>query len=279
MKTINIKIIAIFLLFLLFQKANAQNHLNLDGANDYARVTSYAALQGATGVTVEAWINANAWKTPIYKGTVISSGNNIGQNNGFDLRAAENGTAEFNVSIAGTWVTATSSPMMQLGTWYHVAGVYSDDSIMVYINGILRGLTIYSGGMVPSTGFVNIGECPGWSGRTFSGKIDEVRFWNYGRTQSQITSTICTALTGTEPGLVGYWKMDANTGTTACINSVAGGNNGLLINTTLATVWASGDYFCTLSAPDVGASTLVAPISNFNLTNSEQVSVNISNYS
>jgi Concanavalin A-like lectin/glucanases superfamily/Peptide-N-glycosidase F, C terminal/Secretion system C-terminal sorting domain len=279
MKTTNIKIIAILLLFIVSQKVNGQNHLNLDGANDYVRVTPYAALQGTTGITVEAWINANAWKTPIYKGTVISSGNNVGQNNGFDLRAAENGTAEFNISIAGTWVTATSSPMMQLGTWYHVAGVYSGDSIMVYINGILRGLTIYAGGMVPSTGLVNIGECPGWTGRTFSGEMDEVRFWNYGRSQTQITSTICTALTGTELGLVGYWKMDANSGTTACINSVAGGNNGLLVNASMATVWTTGDYTCTLSAPDVGASTLVSPVSNFNLTNAEQVSVNISNFS
>lgn len=279
MKTTNIKIIALLVLFIVNQKVNAQNHLNLDGANDYVRVTPYAALQGTTGVSVEAWIKANTWKTPIYKGTVISSGNNVGQNNGFDLRAAENGTAEFNVSIAGTWVTATSSPMMQLGTWYHVAGVYSGDSIMIYINGILRGLTIYTGGMVPSTGLVYIGECPGWTGRTFSGEMDEVRFWNYGRTQSQITSTICSALTGTEPGLVGYWKMDSNSGTTACINSVAGGNNGLLVNASMATVWASGDYTCTLSAPDVGASALVSPVSNFNLTNAEQVSVNISNFS
>ena len=148
MKSIYIKSIAIFLLFLYSQQANSQNHLHLDGANDYVRVISYAALQSATAVTVEAWINADTWKTPIYKGSVISTGNNVGQNNGFDLRAAENGTAEFNLSIAGTWVTATSAPIMQVGTWYHVAGVYSGDSVMIYINGVLRGLTIYAGGMV-----------------------------------------------------------------------------------------------------------------------------------
>ncbi|MFN8154718.1 MAG: LamG-like jellyroll fold domain-containing protein [Bacteroidia bacterium] len=261
------------------RKAEAQYNLNLDGVNDYVRVTSYAALQGATAVTVEAWINATAWKTPIYKGSVICTGNNVGQNNGFDLRAAENGKAEFNVSIAGNWITATSAPIMQTGVWYHVAGVYSGDSVMVYINGVLRGLTIVSGGMIPSTGNMNIGESPGWTGRSFSGHIDEVRFWNYGRTQSEITSTICSSLTGTEPGLVGYWKLDANNGTTTALNSVAGGNNGTLINTTLASVWASGDYNCTLSSPDVGAGSLVAPVSNFNLTNAEQVSVSINNYS
>ncbi len=279
MKSIYIKSIAIFLLFLYSQQANSQNHLHLDGANDYVRVISYAALQSATAVTVEAWINADTWKTPIYKGSVISTGNNVGQNNGFDLRAAENGTAEFNLSIAGTWVTATSAPIMQVGTWYHVAGVYSGDSVMIYINGVLRGLTIYAGGMVPSQGLLDIGESPGWNGRSFDGKIDEVRFWNYGRSQSEITSTICSSLTGTEPGLVGYWKLDATTGTTAVINSAAGGNNGLIINASIASVWISGDYTCTLSSPDVGAATLASPVSNFNLTNAEQVSVAINNYS
>ena len=154
---------------------------------------------------------------------------------------AENGKAEFNLSIAGNWTTATSAPIMQTGTWYHVAGVYSGDSIMIYINGVLRGLNIVSGGMIPSTGNLCIGESPGWLGRSFNGRIDEVRFWNYGRTQSQITSTICSSLTGTEPGLVGYWKLDANNGTNSAINSVAGGNNGILINTTLASVWQGGD--------------------------------------
>lgn len=268
-----------FFLVITGKKAEAQYHLNLDGVNDYVRVTSYAALQGSSAVTVEAWINATAWKTPIYKGSVICTGNNVGQNNGFDLRAAENGKAEFNVSIAGNWTTATSAPIMQTGVWYHVAGVYSGDSVMVYINGVLRGLTIVSGGMVPSTGNMNIGESPGWTGRSFSGSIDEVRFWNYGRTQSEITSTICSSLTGTEPGLVGYWKLDANNGTTTAINSVTGANNGTLINTATATVWASGDYNCTLSSPDLGAGALVSPVSDFNLTNAEQVSVSINNYS
>ena len=271
--------LVVFLLLIAGNEANAQFHLNLDGTNDYVRVTSYSALQGASAVTVEAWINATAWKTPIYKGSVICTGNNVGQNNGFDLRAAENGKAEFNVSIAGNWVTATSAPIMQTGVWYHLAGVYSGDSVMIYINGVLRGLTIVSGGMIPSTGNMNIGESPGWTGRSFNGRIDEVRFWNYGRTQSEITSTICSSLTGTEPGLVGYWKLDANNGTTTALNSVAGGNNGTLLNTTLASVWVSGDYNCTLSSPDIGAGSLVAPVSNFNLTNAEQVSVSINNYS
>ncbi|MBL0097112.1 MAG: T9SS type A sorting domain-containing protein [Bacteroidetes bacterium] len=271
----------LLLLVLIFagRTVNAQYHLNLDGVNDYVRVTYYPALQSATAVTVEAWINATAWKTPIYKGSVICTGNNVGQNNGFDLRAAENGTAEFNLSIAGNWVTATSAPIMQTGTWYHVAGVYSGDSVMIYINGVLRGLTIVSGGMIPSTGNLNIGESPGWTGRSFSGRIDEVRFWNYGRTQSEITSTICSSLTGTEPGLAGYWKLDATNGTITAVNSVAGGNNGTLINASIGSVWVSGDYNCTLSSPDIGAGALVAPVSNFNLTNAEQVSVSITNYS
>lgn len=280
MKKFYFQFIALLLILLTSNQANAQYHLTLDGTNDYVRVTNYAALHGASGVTVEAWINATAWKTPIYKGSVICTGNNSVQNNGFDLRAAENGKAEFNVSIAGNWTTATSLPFMQTGMWYHLAGVCSGDSVMIYVNGVLRGLTIVSGGMIPSTtGNLCIGESPGWLGRSFNGKIDEVRFWNYGRTQSEITSTICSSLAGNEPGLVGYWKLDANNGTTTAVNSVAGGNNGTLINAAVATVWTAGDYNCTLSSPDVGIGALSGPASNFNLSAAEQISVSVSNYS
>ena len=66
MKNLYTKLLVVVAL-LISTTTFAQYHLNLDGTNDYVRVPTYASLQGATGVTVEAWINATAWKTPIYK--------------------------------------------------------------------------------------------------------------------------------------------------------------------------------------------------------------------
>jgi hypothetical protein len=43
---------------------------------------------------------------------------------------------------------------------------------------------------------------------TTNGAIDEVRIWSIARSQADIQSTMNTTLTGSEPGLVGYWKLD-----------------------------------------------------------------------
>ncbi|MCX6290365.1 MAG: peptide-N-glycosidase F-related protein [Bacteroidetes bacterium] len=275
-----LRLIGIFLIASSFSNhTQAQYCLSFDGSNDYVSVANYAGLQTASTMTVEAWINATAWKTPLYKGTVVSTGNNAGQNNGFDLRAGEGGKVAFNISIAGNWVTATTPAILQLGQWYHLAGVYTGDSVKVYVNGLLRAAVPATGAITYSTGAMYIAECPGFTGRTFNGKMDEVRFWNTARTPSEITGNICTSLTGSETGLAGYWKFDATNGTTTAINSVAGGNNGTLTNMTLATAWVSGDYTCSVNNPDVGVVDVIAPASGFNLSSTEPVSIKINNYS
>ena len=62
-----------------------------------------------------------------------------------------------------------------------------------------------------------IGESPGFPGRVFNGKIDEVRIWNIARSQSQIQNTMNTILTSEyysspDSGLAGYWRLDEGTG-------------------------------------------------------------------
>jgi hypothetical protein len=42
------------------------------------------------------------------------------------------------------------------------------------------------------------------------GALDEVRIWNVARTQAQIQSSMNQHLTGSEPGLVGYWQFDGD---------------------------------------------------------------------
>jgi len=59
----------------------------------------------------------------------------------------------------------------------------------------------------------------------FNGIIDEVRIWNYARTQEEIRSTMNYTLTGIDPGLVGYWNFDSGTADDKTPN----GNDGTLI--------------------------------------------------
>ena len=52
--------------------------------------------------------------------------------------------------------------------------------------------------------------------RFVGGSISDVRIWNVARTPEQIAANYTNRLTGTEPGLVGYWPL---TGTTSPIDT------------------------------------------------------------
>ena len=91
----------------------------------------------------------------------------------------------------------------------------------IYIDGELavQSNTVFTIGNASNSNLF-IGESPGFPGRVFNGKIDEVRIWNVSRTQSQIQSTMNTILTSeyystSDSGLVGYWRLDDGTGQTA----------------------------------------------------------------
>lgn len=88
--------------------------------------------------------------------------------------------------------------------------------------------------------YIGISSCCG----TYNGLIDEVRLWNYPRTQDEIQRDMRRELSGTESGLVGYWKFDENDGGCWTRDSTANGNDGQLVSnasTTCALSGASGD--------------------------------------
>lgn len=64
------------------------------------------------------------------------------------------------------------------------------------------------------------------SSEHFKGTIDEVRIWNVARSWDQVMEYMNRSLTGSEPGLVGYWKFDQEQGDTIN-NSTAYLNNGV----------------------------------------------------
>jgi hypothetical protein len=57
----------------------------------------------------------------------------------------------------------------------------------------------------------------------FKGQLDEVRIWNVARTQADIQADMYREIPGTSPGLVGYWKFDEGSGSTA--NDYSPNNN------------------------------------------------------
>jgi hypothetical protein len=74
-------------------------------------------------------------------------------------------------------------------------------------------------------------------GNTFTrngpiGRVSEVRLWNVGLTEAEVAVNARTAISGSEPGLIGYWPLDEGAGTTAYDRSYGGQAHGTQETTT-----------------------------------------------
>ena len=193
--------------------------LHFDGVDDYVHVDDVDGLDG-DGLTLEAWV--------YYEQTTDINQTILGRRAGspsymaaFTLRirngsdeALEFGfcdglTTDGGYGIAGR----TAVPVEQ---WTHAAATYdrTTGAMHLYFNGIEDG-----DGNAPYE--AAIGDYPLWlgadpftgpSGRTFGGYIDEVRAWDYVRSEKEIAAAMTATLTGGEPGLVFYWAMEAGAG-------------------------------------------------------------------
>lgn len=98
------------------------------------------------------------------------------------------------------------------GKWHHIAGIIDpfNQTITLYIDGSNIPVNSFSNGTFPSVTNheqYRIGNA-NTNALFYVGKIDEVRIWNTVRTQTQIQNNMNTELSGTESGLVSYYKMD-----------------------------------------------------------------------
>ncbi|MEC5165520.1 streptogramin lyase [Flavobacterium sp. PL11] len=236
-------------------------HLNFDGINDYVEIPNEAHFDFTNQMTVEFWMNSNAipqqWDALITKG---------------DATWSVTLTAEGKINFAGTgsFGNVTSNSVVTDGTWKHIAVTYNGNYAIIYIDGLEDNRLAGTGNIVNSSDKVSIGENLQTIGRHYEGNIDEVRFWNLARTESQITANINCELQGTETGLVAYYKFNQgmNSGINTAISTVtdatANGNNGNLNGFTLTNTTSN---FLSGSPITTGMSCATLSISSFNSNN------------
>jgi hypothetical protein len=221
--------------------------LNLDGNDDKIIITDAPELNPTGAFTLEIWIKADSWKNNIYEGTIIGK-QATGPDNGYCLTAGNNGRIEFTVGVNGSWQSIATDPILSLDTWYHVACVYDEANIYLYIDGDLKESQSLPGTYAPSTGTdLVLGDNPTWSGRNFPGTIDEVRITGIAKSASEIASTYTLEFTGSESDLLAFWPMNEGTGLTA--GDVISTNHGTLTNMDETTDWVGGFEVPTCPSP------------------------------
>ncbi len=202
--------------------------LHFDGTDDYVVIPDDDALDLTSNYTIEAWIKPHVFGQ--IKG--IISKYHTSASNGFYVRLSLN-SPYTGVSIDGTY---TPNGVLSADTWYHVAATNEGGSIRnIYINGVKQTLT--GTATVKNVNSDPVRIASDYGGRYFNGTIDEIRIWNYVRTQQQITENKDIELSGNGAGLVAYYKMNEGIGTVLNDNQTAGLHDGTLTN---GPVWVAG---------------------------------------
>jgi hypothetical protein len=222
------------------QMSQFGTQLAFDGTDDKVSIASTTELTLPNTFTIEAWVYVDPSLSSSIgslrlgvasKNVWISSGGATSTNGlgyGLDI---EYGKPRLVIGKHdGAWGGAQSATNIVTGAWVHLAGTYDGTNVKLYINGTLNASST-SSNFWNNGADLTIGSWPGES-KFFKGKIDDVRIWNVTRTQSEIAAAKDAQLTGSESGLLAYYKFNqgspngTNTSISSITDAVAPASNG-----------------------------------------------------
>jgi hypothetical protein len=180
-------------------------------------------INPTSGITYAAWVKADTWTNSSGENGIVVRNNGAGQYSAMMVNSsgklafyAGNGS---NASYDGTGANTLST-----GKWYYLVFTYdSVNGLVGYVNGVVDS-TVGSVGALTSTAITtDIGTDPSLpTTRNFTGTIDDVRIYNRALSATEVKAlyTAESARLGTgnnslKTNLVGYWKYDDGSGTSA----------------------------------------------------------------
>ena len=119
--------------------------LTFDGVNDKIKVEDSDALDLATDTfTISLWVKRSSASA----GTLLKKADS---SNGYQLTVTATGTLKFEIRLAGTSKTVTSTTTVPLNQWKHVAARYDGSAVRVFINGTIDTATTAATGALTAT--------------------------------------------------------------------------------------------------------------------------------
>jgi len=218
-KLLKFMMAASFCLFTGYSGAYAQtgSALNFDGTNDDVQLGMAItnSLANSPVLTAEAWVRPT---TTTGVGAIVS--NHESGSTQFALRRNGN-YFDFFVGF-GLYGTQTPANTASLNVWQHVAAVFNNTVLTIYINGVFSSSTscpAYSLGATIFQGRIGNNAY----NEAFTGNLDEVKIWKRALCLSEIQNNMPAELQTPQVGLLAYYKFNQGT---------AGGNNGGLTSLT-----------------------------------------------
>jgi parallel beta-helix repeat protein len=211
--------------------------LSFDGTDDFVRVNDSATISSPSvtrAITVIAWVKSDPGS--LDRTRVVASHWSDGERYGPAwVLEAHNDMRYHTIIVADDGVTSVdllSNTPVQEGVWQHLAFTWDGSIVTFYFNGVVDATATYTSSMLDSSCYMQIGKTDNIY-YVWKGLIDNAKLYNRTLSASEIWSEY---ISSNETGLVGYWKFDEGTGTTA-YDSSGYNNNGTLYNDP---VWADG---------------------------------------
>ncbi len=190
--------------------------LLFDGVDDYVSLPIESDYDFTDAVTVAAWVNVTSFS--VDEQAIVTKGDTAWRLE----RNASTDSLQFAVDGLTTNTVVQGSVSVNDGNWHHVAGVYDGAQLLLYVDGQLDTAVTATGTMDTNSSAVYFGDNVGTSARFFHGLMDDVYIYD---TALDAASVLALA----QESLVGWWKLDETSGTTAS-DSTAYGNDGSLQN-------------------------------------------------
>ncbi|RMH68982.1 MAG: choice-of-anchor D domain-containing protein [Gemmatimonadetes bacterium] len=205
--------------------------LMFDGTDDYVSIPHDPSLDFTGQMTAEFWMWIDAY--PVENQYLLAKTHEAGDasdpDQPFQIYVDATGYLNFARGTGSQLLTVTSTRRIPLELWTHVACVYNDSALVIYLNGV-RDATQDAPDQTFSTsdGLLCFGAAKLENSihGNFSGKLDDVRLWQRGLRAVEIETYKNTTLTIdlSELGLVSAWNFEESSGQT--IGDTQGNNDG-----------------------------------------------------
>ena len=180
--------------------------LDLDGANDFVRIAGFGPRMPTNEVTVEFWQRVHSVKNQ----STFAISPDVGGNRFQAHVPWSDGQVYWD--FGGSRLQYLP-PVSLVGTWQHFSLVSSvaGNYMRIYRNGILEAEKVGAGQFTRGTHDLVLGNNGPYF---FAGELDDFRVWNVARSQAEIAGGLRQPITGSEPGLVAFYRMNEAAGGT-----------------------------------------------------------------
>lgn len=178
---------------------------SFDGTNDYVdvgAVSNYTELKD--GFSVAGWVYLNQhvnYAAVLENGTTSES---------CSLQFSATGQVRVNGRSSGGLQSHISTATVSLSRWSHVVGTYDGTTFRIYLDGQLVSSGANAFTIMTATGNLSLGASLQGTDEHLNGRMHDVRFYNRAIVAEEVVELY---------GLVGNWKLNEASGTTAADSS------------------------------------------------------------